>query len=239
MSNLLDEKNIMDFERIKITELKSADYNPRVITKENFEKLKQSLNQFGLVDPIIINLKNDNTIIGGHQRYKVLLQNKELEDLYLLRLGDVGWVFDNIDLKIEDESIEKLMNINLNQTNLMGEWNNVKLESLFTDLELSNIDLDLTGFEEFEIDEISLSNDTTIFNDDLLEEDEDDDYVDVDIIETPSKEEEEKKDIKEHLNAPIHDPTSDDNGLEEFDDVVIDDFEGKHKCPKCGYEWND
>lgn len=55
-----------DFETIKITDIKPAIYNPRTITDENFDKLKQSLNQYGLVDPIVINLKNENTIIGGH-----------------------------------------------------------------------------------------------------------------------------------------------------------------------------
>ena len=82
-----------DFETIKITDIKPSIYNPRTIDDENFQKLKQSLNQYGLVDPIVINLKNDNTIIGGHQRYKALLEehNNDSNDLYLIRLGDIGF----------------------------------------------------------------------------------------------------------------------------------------------------
>ncbi len=227
----------MNLEKIKINELKSADYNPRVISEENFEKLKQSLNQFGLVDPIVINLKNNNTIIGGHQRYRVLLEDG-LDELYLLRLGDIGWVFDNIDLKVEDESIEKLMNINLNQTNLMGEWNNSKLESLFTDLELSNIDLDLTGFDDFEIDEISLSNTSTVIDTD----DFDDFFEERD--EPKTKEEKVESYQEETIDLDDESDNDDDSeenddDLEEFQEIKIEDFEGKHKCPKCGYEWND
>ena len=37
-----------DFEKIKITDIKPAPYNPRLINEENFSKLKQSLNRFGV-----------------------------------------------------------------------------------------------------------------------------------------------------------------------------------------------
>ena len=30
----------------------------------------------------------------------------------------------------------------------------------------------------------------------------------------------------------------DDNG-DEFKEINVDDFEGEHKCPRCGFEWND
>ena len=26
---------------------------------------------------------------------------------------------------------------------------------------------------------------------------------------------------------------------DEFKEIIIDDFEGEHKCPRCGFEWND
>ena len=146
-----------NFETIKITDLKPADYNPRIINDDNFDKLKQSLNQFGLVDPIIINLKNENTIIGGHQRYQALLEKHEGEELYLIRLGDIGWVFDNIDLKVNDKNMEKALNINLNQNNLTGEWDNDKLKGIFVDLKLEEVDLEITGFNDIQINNISPS----------------------------------------------------------------------------------
>ena len=80
----------------------------------------------------------------------------------MLRLGDIGWVFDNPNITVEDENTEKLLNVNLNQQNLMGEWDNNKLESLFTSLELNDIDLSLTGFSSFEIEDISLSTTNTV-----------------------------------------------------------------------------
>lgn len=100
----------MEFEKIKITDINPASYNPRTITEENYQKLKDSLGNFGLIDPIIINLRNNNTIIGGHQRYKALLDGDNTT-LYLIRLGDIGWVFTDTNLKVTDENMEKLMNI--------------------------------------------------------------------------------------------------------------------------------
>jgi len=44
--------------------------NPRQITDKQAKDLKASLDKFGVADPIIIN--TDNTIIGGHQRKKIL-----------------------------------------------------------------------------------------------------------------------------------------------------------------------
>ena len=56
-----------------IDELIFAEYNPRQLSKEQFQYLKDSLSRFGLVDPIIVNKNKDrkDIIIGGHQRVKV------------------------------------------------------------------------------------------------------------------------------------------------------------------------
>jgi DNA modification methylase len=56
----------------KIEDLNPAEYNPRQITTKQYKDLKESIKRFGLVDPIIIN--QDNTIIGGHQRFKIMQQ---------------------------------------------------------------------------------------------------------------------------------------------------------------------
>ena len=60
----------MQIEHKLLSELNPATYNPRQITTKQYNDLKQSIKKFGLVDPIIIN--NDNTIIGGHQRFKIM-----------------------------------------------------------------------------------------------------------------------------------------------------------------------
>jgi len=60
-----------DFETINIVEIKPSTYNPRQISNTEYNKLSNSINEFGVINPIIINLRN-NHIIGGHQRYDVL-----------------------------------------------------------------------------------------------------------------------------------------------------------------------
>lgn len=233
-----------NFETIKITDIKPATYNPRTITDENFDKLKQSLNQYGLVDPIVINLKNENTIIGGHQRYKALLDEHNTNtELYLIRLGDIGWVFDNLDLKVEDDTVEKLLNINLNQNNLMGEWDNEMLKGIFVDLKLNEVELDLTGFDDWEIDNISPLLSMEDYEDEKEEKDnsnddegeDDDDGLDIlSSLEKSDNKELVKESETEEVLSKI-DKLLKEQGIEK-EDTVEHSF--KHKCPKCGYEWD-
>jgi len=57
----------------KIKDLIKAEYNPRELTKDQENQLKDSLKRFGIVDPVIVNVNKErkNIIIGGHQRTKV------------------------------------------------------------------------------------------------------------------------------------------------------------------------
>lgn len=54
-----------------VTNLTVADYNPRVINENSFKKLKESIQKFGIIKPLIINGDN-NTLTAGHQRIKAL-----------------------------------------------------------------------------------------------------------------------------------------------------------------------
>lgn len=57
---------------ILISQLKEYKNNPRKISKKEFEKLVTSIKEDGYHQRIIVN--QDNTIIGGHQRKKALLE---------------------------------------------------------------------------------------------------------------------------------------------------------------------
>ena len=145
---------MVEIEKIKITDIVPADYNPRFISESETNKLKNSLSTFGLVDPIVINLKN-NHIIGGHQRFDVLIDqhledNTIFDELNIIRLGDIGWVFTDTDLRIESEDHEKALNLALNK--ISGDWDYDKLTTVFNDLKLSNLDVELTGFDDSEIE---------------------------------------------------------------------------------------
>lgn len=57
----------------KIDDLIGAEYNPRELTKKQYNDLKDSLKRFGIVDPVIVNKHPErmDIIVGGHQRSKV------------------------------------------------------------------------------------------------------------------------------------------------------------------------
>ena len=142
-----------DVKQIKLTDLNPAEYNPRTISEKEFNKLTQSIREYGLVDPILVNMKN-MTIIGGHQRYSVLVaenkKNNSYEHLLLFRRGDIGWVFTEDILTVKDESHEKGLNLALNK--ISGEWDYPRLNSLLDELNVNGFDVSLTGFEDFDTD---------------------------------------------------------------------------------------
>ena len=63
----------MRIEKRKISELIRAEYNPRKITKIQLQDLKDGIDEFSLVLPLVVNENPDrkNIIIGGHQRLKI------------------------------------------------------------------------------------------------------------------------------------------------------------------------
>jgi len=59
---------MIEIENVGIRKLKPAAYNPRKIDGATLDRLARGMEEFGIVDPIIIN--KDGTVIGGHQRIK-------------------------------------------------------------------------------------------------------------------------------------------------------------------------
>ena len=92
------------------------------------------MEQFGYVEPVVWN-KTTGRVIGGHQRLKVLVD---------LGLKEVDCVV----IELSEEK-EKALNVALNK--ISGEWNTDKLAMLISDLQGSDFDVSLTGFEEDEL----------------------------------------------------------------------------------------
>lgn len=74
----------MEIHKVQINELISPEYNPRTITSEELEKLKDSLEEFGYISPLIVN-KHNNHIVGGNQRYLCLKEMgyTEIDVIYI------------------------------------------------------------------------------------------------------------------------------------------------------------
>ena len=143
----------MNIELIEINKLKPATYNPRQISTKQYKDLKQSIEKFGLVDPIITN--KDFTIIGGHQRYKICkeLKHKQIDCVVL-------------DLSKEEE---RELNIRLNKNT--GEFdmdilaNEFDIDNL-VDWGFKHIDLDI-NIDKIEEDTEDVAT-ITIKEDDLV-----------------------------------------------------------------------
>lgn len=176
--------------KINIQDIKPAPYNPRVMSKQEQQKLKQGLQTFGLVDPIIIDLTDENTVIGGHQRLEVLREIDDNQTLTLIPLGDIGLVIRETELTIKDKTQQKALNLALNKIN--GDWDYSKLDEVLEELVDTHLDMDLTGFEDYEITEYLLdSYDTDILEEEEPDKDEDlinfEDSADEDIHSTTIK----------------------------------------------------
>lgn len=90
----------MKIQKINIQKLKPAIYNPRKNLKpedEEYQKIKNSILEYGCVMPLVVN--KDMTIIGGHQRLKVLknvgFQVREnliwVKNKFILGRSDYHW----------------------------------------------------------------------------------------------------------------------------------------------------
>lgn len=75
-NSIINPKIVM----VKVGDLKPSTYNPRTWNEETTKQLTESIQQFGLVDPLLVNgaAERKNIVIGGHFRLKVA---KELFDL--------------------------------------------------------------------------------------------------------------------------------------------------------------
>ena len=109
----------------------AAEYNPRQLTKEQYSNLKDSLQRFGLVDPLIINKNKErkNILVGGHQRLRIA------KEMGMKKIPCV-----EVDLTLDKE---KELNIRLNKN--VGEWDYDTLANNFDVKDLVD-----WGFEEKE-----------------------------------------------------------------------------------------
>ena len=128
-----------ELKELPVSVLKPAEYNPRKKLKKGdkeYEKIKNSIEEFGFADPLVVN--KDMTIIGGHQRLTVAM--------------DLGYKVVPCAVVDVDKVREKALNIALNK--ITGAWDEQMLADLLTDLKEADYDLDWTGFDAAEVDQL-------------------------------------------------------------------------------------
>ena len=116
--------------KIKLADLIPTENNPRQIKKDDFERLKKSVQSFPqMLDIREIVVDENNRILGGHQRVKALLANGEKE----------------VNVKVveglsEEEKREFVIRDNIQN----GEWDFDVLANEWDDLPLDDWGIDLT-----------------------------------------------------------------------------------------------
>ncbi|MCZ2342924.1 MAG: ParB N-terminal domain-containing protein [Bacteroidales bacterium] len=119
---------------LPITELVPAPYNPRKalkFTDPAYRKLRQSLVEFGLVEPLIWNATTGR-VVGGHARLRIL--------------QELGYTEVPVSVVRLTETREKALNVLLNNQEAQGRYDTGKLADLLTELQ-DLPEMELTGFD--------------------------------------------------------------------------------------------
>ena len=130
----------MNLATVSIERLKDAPYNPRKPLKAGsaaYRRLARSLDEFGLVQPIVWN-ERSGYVVGGHQRLGILRDRGATEVEVVV-----------VDLP---PSREKALNVALNNSALASDWDLEKLTDLVGELHGDpDADATLTGFDEVDL----------------------------------------------------------------------------------------
>ena len=125
----------------KIKDLIPDKNNPRVLTRHNGMQLDKSLEKFNLVNPIVIDTKNN--IVAGHQRIELLKQKYGENHL--------------VDVRIPDRKLtsEEVTEYRLRDNRNSGDWDYDELANQFDIEYLQDVgftEAELVGFfkDEFE-----------------------------------------------------------------------------------------
>jgi DNA modification methylase len=116
----------MIIEKKQIADLIPAPYNPRQSTAKQEKHLKESLEKFGMVEPIIFN-KQTGYIVGGHFRVR---------ELKKLGIKEIECVI--VDLNEDDE---KELNIRLNANTGSWDWDTLANDWDVADLEAWGLEI--------------------------------------------------------------------------------------------------
>lgn len=120
-----------------------------------------SIREFGFKNPIVVD--KDNVIINGHTRY-LAAKSLELNEVPVLVADDLS------------EEQVKAFRIMDNKSSEFAEWDYEKLVAEIKDIEIADFDVELTGFDIFEIEALNSTYDKALeeinFDDEFIGVDE-------------------------------------------------------------------
>ncbi len=128
----------MEIKTVKINELKPHPKNPRVHPDSAIDKLVRSIKEYGWTNPILVSA--DGYILAGHARLKAAEKAgiEEVPVIYLPLEGAKAEAYLIADNRLQDET----------------EWDYEKLKDLLQELDTGEFDIELTGFDMDEIEDL-------------------------------------------------------------------------------------
>ena len=123
---------------MKINELKPHPKNPRVHPDSAIDKLVRSIKEYGWTNPVLVSA--DGYVLAGHARLKAAEKTgiSEVPVIYLPLEGAKAEAYLIADNRLQDET----------------DWDYEKLKKLLQELDTGEIDLELTGFDMDEIEDL-------------------------------------------------------------------------------------
>lgn len=206
--------------KLKITYIKTAELipyvgNARVHSETQVEQLVRSIQEFGFVNPILIDGKN--VIVAGHGRLLAAMQ-LGMPDVPVIQLSHLS------------ERQRKALTIADNKIALNSTWDMAKLSAELDELADIEFDLSLTAFDEQEIDAL-LKSDSDLLPDSwniptrpVLQA--------VPDATKPSV----AAPVEKSAEAPT--PETQEKAAPEEFAAYGDDIKTDHCCPSCGYKWS-
>ena len=126
-------------EEVDIDLIKPYKNNPREISAEAVQKVMKSIKEFGYNQPIVVD--KDHVILAGHTRWKAMKQLGKKKANIIIR-----------DLTKEQAVAYRIMD---NRSGEESKWQNKLLAEELNVLQDKSFDLDLTGFNATELENLA------------------------------------------------------------------------------------
>jgi len=134
----------MQIENVKISSLKPHPKNPRSHPDEALKRLVKSIKEYGWTNPVLVS--EDGYILAGHARVKAA-GKAGITEVPIIRLPLKG-----------DKALAYL--VADNKLNEMTDWDLPKLSDLLLELDTGDIDIEITGFDNDELESLLVDRDS-------------------------------------------------------------------------------